>query len=310
MSRMPAHEPVAATPSSTGIALALDARARQLGDGLTVRRLLPSAARRMVGPFVFFDHLGPVALAPGQGVDVPPHPHIGLATVTYLFDGELVHRDSLGSQVAIRPGDINWMVAGRGIVHSERSGPEPRRTGARLHGLQLWVALPEADEDAEPTFHHHPASTLPRVDREGVSIRVLAGEAYGVSSPVRTQSPLFYADLVVPGGCAVPIPSGHQERAVYLVEGELHGEGGRATPERVGPARMLVLEPGARPRLQAASDSRLVVLGGAPLEGPRHIWWNFVASSRQRIERAKRAWQDGEFPSVPGDEHERMPAPE
>src|ERR671935_1883646 len=194
-------------------------RVRDLGDGFQVRRVLPAAAKRTVGPFVFFDQMGPVTLAPGKGLDVRPHPHIGLATVTYLFEGEIVHRDSLGSHQPIRPGAINWMTAGRGIVHSERTGPELRKTGSRMNGLQLWVALPLAHEESEPAFDHHPADTLPSLDVAGARIRVLAGSAYGERSPVKTFAPLFYADVAIPGGCELAVPSEHEEGAADFVAG-------------------------------------------------------------------------------------------
>ena len=291
-------------PSTPAIATIIDARPRAI-DGFPVRRLLPSVARRLVGPFIFFDHMGPAALAPGEGMDVRPHPHIGLATVTYLFEGEIVHRDSLGSCRPIRPGDINWMTAGRGIVHSERTSQELRRSGSRANGLQLWVALPLAHEEAEPAFHHHPAHTLPALEQAGARICVLAGRAYGVESPVRTFSPLFYVDIVMTVGCDLPVPSAHEERAVYVVEGAV-----ACGAERAEPGRMLVFTPGADVRLRAETASRVVLIGGAPIDGNRHIWWNFVASSKERIERAKRDWKDGRFPKVPGDDVEFVPLPE
>jgi redox-sensitive bicupin YhaK (pirin superfamily) len=238
-------------------------------------------------------------------MDVRPHPHIGLATVTYLFEGGIVHRDSLGSHQRIRPGEINWMTAGCGIAHSERTGPELRRTGSRMNGLQLWVALPLAHEEADPEFHHHPADALPVLEREGARIRVLAGSAYGRTSPVRTFSPLFYVDVAMPAGCELPLPREHEERAAYVVEGAV-GCGA----ERAEPGRMLVFVPGADVRLRTGTDSRIVLVGGAPIDGKRHIWWNFVSTSKERIERAKRDWKDGRFPRVPGDEVEFVPLPE
>ncbi|HVI00616.1 MAG TPA: pirin family protein [Enhygromyxa sp.] len=282
----------------------IDARPRDLG-GFSVRRVLPFAARRMVGPFTFFDHMGPAEFAPGEGMDVRPHPHIGLATVTYLFEGEIVHRDSLGSHQPIRPGDINWMTAGRGIVHSERTGTELRRTGSRLDGLQLWVALPSAHEETEPEFHHHPAHTLPTVELAGARLRVLAGTAYGETSPVHTFSPLFYVDTTLPAGGELALPLDHEERAAYVIEGAI-----TCGTERAEPGRMLVFTPGREVLLRAASDARVALIGGAPLDGQRHIHWNFVSSSTERIERARQDWKDGRFPKVPGDEQEFIPLPD
>jgi redox-sensitive bicupin YhaK (pirin superfamily) len=290
--------------SAPTIETIIESRPRDLG-GFRVRRLLPSAARRLVGPFLFFDHMGPTHFAVGQGVDVRPHPHINLATVTYLFEGELVHRDSLGSHQPIRPGDINWMTAGCGIVHSERTAPEERARGATLHGIQLWVALPKEHEETTPAFRHHPAATLPELEQGGVRLRVLAGSAYGVSSPVKTLSPLFYLQASMPAGSELAVTDEHAERAAYVVQGAVRCEG-----EHSEAARMLVFSPGTQPTLRAESDSTVMLLGGAPLEAERHIWWNFVSSSAERIERAKRDWKEGRFPKVPGDELERIPLPE
>jgi redox-sensitive bicupin YhaK (pirin superfamily) len=302
MSVWPTVGPVSSRgPETSPIATFIDACLRDLG-GFTVGRVLPSAARRQVGPFVFFDHM---ALAPGQGVDVRPHPHIGLATVTYLFEGEIVHRDSLGTHQPIRPGDINWMTAGRGIVHSERSPPELRRADSHLHGLQLWVALPLEHEETAPEFHHHPAGSLPSLELSGARIRVLAGDAYGERSPVKTFSPLFYAEVAMPAGCDLPVPGEHEERAAYVVDGAV-----TCSNERAEPHRMLVFAKGAEVTLHATGEARVVLLGGAPLEGERHVWWNFVSSSRERIEEAKRDWKEGRFPNVPGDEAEFIPLPD
>jgi len=304
MSVTECSEPVCTSPKATpAVATMIDARTRDVG-GHPVRRLLPSRARRTVGPFIFFDHMGPAAFPAGSGVDVRPHPHIGLATVTYLLDGELLHRDSVGSEQAIRPGDVNWMTAGRGIVHSERTPADSRRGVSRLHALQLWVALPAALEECEPSFVHHPGRTLPRVDVAGAAVRVLAGSAYGVSSPVRTPSPLLYLEASLPAGGELSLPGECEERAVYVVEGAI-GCGG----ERAGPGRMLVFVKGAEVALRAEEASRVVLVGGAPIDGERHIFWNFVSSSRERIERAKREWRDGRFPTVPGDEGELEPLP-
>ncbi len=300
MSFTPAPVPVErAAPGRTVIA----PRVRDLG-GFSVRRVLPAPFHRMVGPFVFFDHMGPADFAPGGGIDVRPHPHINLATVTYLFEGEIVHRDSLGSAQAIRPGAINWMTAGRGIVHSERTGPELRAAGHRLHGLQIWVALPGALEESDPSFHHHPADTLPVVEGDGLRARVLVGSGFGATSPVPAASPLLYADLDLAAGATAPIAADLPERAVYLVAGAVAIGG-----TRFEAGQMIVLEPGDR-ELRADGASRLVLIAGEPLDGPRFIEWNFVSSSRERIEEAKSAWRERRFPLVPGDEQEFIPLPD
>jgi redox-sensitive bicupin YhaK (pirin superfamily) len=305
MSVLPDIEPAAGPcPGTPQLATAIDARARDLG-GFTVGRVLPSTARKLIGPFIFFDHMGPAAFPPGRGIDVRPHPHIGLATVTYLFAGEIVHRDSLGSHQPIRPGDVNWMTAGRGIVHSERTGAELRQTGSPLDGLQLWVALPLRHEETDPDFHHYPARDLPSLITAGARIRVLAGSAFGERSPVRTLSPLFYVDAALPAGSELPLPDEHEERAAYVVSGTV--ECGNEQAER---GRMLVFTPGAPATLRAVSDARVALVGGAPIDGERHIFWNFVSSSQARIEQAKRDWREGRFAKVPGDEREFIPLPE
>ena len=304
MSALPTAEPVCTDrPATPQLATVIDARQRDLGD-LVVGRVLPSAARRMVGPFIFFDHMGPADLPPGHGIDVRPHPHIGLATVTYLFEGEIIHRDSLGSHQAIRPGDVNWMTAGRGIVHSERTAAERRREGSRLNGLQLWVALPAAHEQTAPQFHHHPADTLPVIEVAGARVRIIAGEAYGRCSPVTTFSPLFCADVSLPPGCEFALTDAYSERAAYVIDGHLSCE-----REPAGPGSMLVFARGASAVLRTERGARVAVLGGEPV-GERHIYWNFVSSSLGRIEQAKRDWREGRFPKVPGDEHEFIPLPE
>ena len=305
MSVLPDIEPASAPCSGTPqIATVIEARPRDLG-GFTVGRVLPAPARKLVGPFIFFDHMGPAAFAPGRGIDVRPHPHIGLATVTYLFEGEIVHRDSLGSHQPIRPGDVNWMTAGRGIAHSERTGSELRHSGSRLDGLQLWVALPLGHEETHPEFHHHPARDLPAAGIGGVRIRVLAGSAFGETSPVRTFSPLFYVDAALPGGSELPLPGEHEERAAYVVSGAV-----ACGNERAERGRMLVFTPGAKATLRAVNDARVALIGGAPIDGERHIFWNFVSSSQARIEQAKRDWREGRFPKVPGDEQEFIPVPD
>jgi redox-sensitive bicupin YhaK (pirin superfamily) len=270
-------------------------RPRDLG-GFTVARVLPAAERRMVGPFVFLDQMGPADFAPGSGIDVRPHPHIGLATVTYLFRGEILHRDSLGSVQPIRPGEINWMTAGQGIAHSERTPPAIRASGGTLAGLQSWIALPKDDEETAPSFAHHGAAALPVVDGEGRRVRVLIGTIYGARSPVRTFSETLYADVSLTSGATLPVPAEPEERALYLVEGTVEIAG-----EAIAPGRLLVLRPAAKIAVIARSAARLMLLGGAKLDGPRHLWWNFVSSSRERIEQAKADWRDGRFPPVPGD---------
>jgi len=289
---------------ATNIEIAVIPRASDLGGGFTVMRALPTAQRRMVGPFVFLDQMGPVQLDAGRGLDVRPHPHIGLATVTYLFDGEILHRDSLGSVQPIRPGELNWMSAGRGIVHSERTPPELRPSGPRVAGLQAWVGLPARDEDSEPAFVHHGAAELPVVDEAGVSIRVIAGDAFGARSPVATRSPLFYVDVTLAPPARLQVPADHEERAAYLVSGSVEIDG-----ETRPPGQLLVFRRGADVVITAATAARLMLLGGEPLDGPRHVWWNFVSSSRERIEQAKDDWRAGRFAPVPG-ETEFIPLPE
>jgi redox-sensitive bicupin YhaK (pirin superfamily) len=304
MSHLPDKEPEPMETASAVIDLVIEGRPRDLG-GLMVRRALPSTLRRHVGPFVFFDHMGPVAFGPGAGIDVRPHPHIALATVTYLFEGEILHRDSLGSKQAIVPGDVNWMIAGRGIVHSERTAPERRVAGAPLHGIQAWVALPTAEEERPPLFEHHPASAMPVVDRPGVTVRVIAGEAYGARSPVAVLSPTLYADAVMAAGAELAMPAGHAQRAAYVVEGSVECDA------RVfSPGAMIVFRGQVEPSVKAREASRLMLLGGEPVDGERHVWWNFVASTKERIERAKADWKEGRFPKVPGDEVEFIPLPE
>ena len=285
------------------VELLIEPRERSLGDGINVRRILPAPERRMVGPFIFVDHIGPLSLAPDHGMDVRPHPHINLATVTYLFEGEIVHRDSLGVEQPIRPGAVNWMTAGRGIVHSERSPAEARKTGPRMHGLQLWVVLPTEQEEAEPTFHHHAADTIPQVERPGARLRVVAGAAYGARSPVKVLSPLFYVEAMLDAGTELALPDEYAGRAVYVVDGAIVCD-----DVRHGAHTFLVMRPGAA-RIRAVEPSRVMLLGGAPLDGERHIFWNFVSSRRERIEQAKDQWRAREFPRIPGDDKEFIPLP-
>jgi redox-sensitive bicupin YhaK (pirin superfamily) len=281
-----------------------------LGDGFIVTRILPQAARRSIGPFLFFDYFGPVDFAPGKGVDVRPHPHIGLATVTYLFDGAQVHRDTLGSVQEIRPGDVNWMTAGRGIAHSERTGEELRRAGHRLHGIQTWVGLPQKDEEAEPGFQHFAARDLPEREEQGVLLRMVTGEAFGLKSPVKTFSPIFYAEARFEQSGVMTVTPDHEERALFIVEGELQIGGGAHGVEVHGEGAMLFLEPGEVVTLFATAPARVMLLGGAPLDGPRHLWWNFFSASKDRIEAAKSDWRAVRFGKIPGDDKEFIPLPD
>jgi redox-sensitive bicupin YhaK (pirin superfamily) len=283
------------------VELAVGPRLRPLGV-LSVNRVWPTPRRRLIGPFVFFDHLQPTSLPPGLGLDVPPHPHIGLATVTYLFAGELLHRDSLGFRQAIRPREVNWMTAGRGIVHSERTPDEQRAHGGALHGTQTWVALPRAAEDCAPNFAHYPAHVLPEVELAGVQLRVIAGAAFGARSPVATLSDLFYVEAQMRSGARLTLDPELGERAVYVVEGIVAIAGQPYSGNRIA-----VLRDAIPVEVVAVQPCRLM-LGGAPLEGQRFIWWNFVASSTERIEAAKDDWRRRRFAAVPG-ETEFMPLP-
>lgn len=299
-----AHDPVPGNAASCdAVETVIIPRSRDLGS-FSVRRALPSAERRMVGPFVFFDQMGPSEFLLGQGMDVRPHPHIGLSTVTYLFDGEVMHRDSLGTALAIKPGALNWMTAGRGITHSERTRPELRGGGAMLSGIQAWVALSSQDEEREPDFTHYEAEALPSLGGEGKQVRVIAGSLLGATSPVRVSSPMFYADARLDPGAAFPLDAVHDERAIYTVDGEVEIAG-----DVFGPGRLLVFRPGDAITIRARSRARFMALGGEPMDGPRHLWWNFVSSRLDRIEQAKADWRAGRFDTVPGD-HEFIPLPE
>lgn len=287
----------------TQIDLVIRPRDRDLG-GFSVRRVLPFAKRRLVGPFVFFDHMGPADFAPGGGMDVRPHPHIGLATVTYLFSGGILHRDSLGYVQEIQPGAVNWMTAGKGIVHSERTPPALRETGFHIEGIQSWVALPIADEQAEPSFVHHPADTLPRKSGDGLEMCLIAGAAYGLESPVKVFSPMFYVDVKMDEGASLDLPH-YQERAVYVVTGSLE-----LGSETVEAGAMAVLEDNSdAASITAQEASHVMLLGGDSLDGPRNIYWNFVHSDPAMIDAAKDTWRAGEFAKVPG-ESEWIPLPE
>ncbi|MBX3663293.1 MAG: pirin family protein [Burkholderiales bacterium] len=273
-------------------------------DGLPVRRLLPSAGRKMIGPFIFFDHMGPAQFSPGQGLDVRPHPHIGLATVTYLFDGAIMHRDSLGFEQRITPGDVNWMTAGHGIVHSERS-PEDERSRARgLHGIQTWIALPRAHERTEPAFAHHPKKTLPVLQWPEAELRLIAGSGWGERAPVNTFSPMFYGAVTARAAAQFAIPAEHEERALYVIDGEVRADG-----NPVAPLTIAVFAPGSAIEIATAGPAQLMVFGGAALDGDRFIHWNFVASSRELIDEARTRWREQRFPRVPG-ESEFIPLPE
>ncbi len=281
-------------------------RTSDLGDHFEVRRALPSREKRMVGPFVFLDQMGPHVFAPGRGLDVRPHPHIGLATVTYLFEGEIFHRDSLGTAQAIRPGEVNWMTAGSGIVHSERSAPERREHGQTLAGLQCWVALPRRHEESAPGFVHVDADGLPLVEGDGVRARVIAGSFAGRSSPVPALSPLFYVDVQLDAHATIVVPADYHERAAYVVSGRV--QVGQEGAYEAG--QLLVLKPGRTVDLAAgAQPVRLMLLGGEPMDGPRAILWNFVSSSKDRLEQAAEDWRAQRFAPVPG-EHEFIPLPE
>jgi redox-sensitive bicupin YhaK (pirin superfamily) len=305
MSFFPGKDPKPGdAPACDAIELMIVPRSVDLG-GFSVRRALPHARRRMVGPFIFFDHFGPAVLREGQGIDVRPHPHIGLATVTFLFDGEIVHRDSLGTAMPIRPGELNWMTAGRGIVHSERTSAERRTGGERLHGLQCWVAMPANDEEIDPSFAHHDQSDLPIIAGDGKSVRVIAGSLFGQRSPVATLSDTLFADATLAPGATLPFDADTEERALYIVAGEIDIMG-----DRFAAGQLLVFRPGDAIAVTAASDARVVLVGGATMDGPRHIWWNFVSSRKERIEQAKAEWKARRFDIVPGDEDEFIPLPE
>ncbi len=304
MSWQSAEEPEAVnSPSCKALQRVIVPRPRDLG-GFQVRRVLPSLQQRSIGPFVFFDQMGPARLNPGQGIDVRPHPHIGLATVTYLFTGTIVHRDSLGSVQAIEPGAVNWMTAGRGIVHSERSDQELRKQAQKLYGIQSWVALPAKYEETVPDFVHYPTEALPKLEGDGKTVRIIAGSMFGKTSPVKTHSPLFYCEVTARAAASVNLETGYQERALYLLEGEVEIAG-----QLFNPGRLLVFSAGDEIAVKTLSRVRLLLLGGEPLDGPRHVWWNFVSSSRERIEQAKADWKSGRFTGVPGDD-EFIPLPE
>ena len=282
--------------------LVINAKARDIA-GFPVRRALPAIERRMIGPFVFLDQMGPTQLRPGQGLDVLPHPHIGLSTMTYLFEGEIIHRDSLGTVQAIRPGAVNWMTAGRGIAHSERT-PVAASGSAALSGIQFWVALPKAHEEMDPAFAHLEADELPVLADGMVTVRIVAGAAFGGESPLRAPHPMLCLDVALAKDTSWQLPSGYPERALYVASGAVAVAGTTHTQ-----GRLLVFPAGHPAEVRAVADARLVVLGGEPMDGPRHIWWNFVSSSKERIEQAKLDWKLGRFAAVPG-ETNFIPLPE
>ncbi|MDG4891398.1 MULTISPECIES: pirin family protein [unclassified Mesorhizobium] len=305
MSFFPGNDPEAGDAFACDqIELMVIPNAKDIG-GFEVRRALPTAKRRLVGPFIFFDRMGPAILRAGHAIDVRPHPHIGLSTVTYLFDGKIRHRDSLGTEMVIAPGDVNLMTAGRGIVHSERTPEELRRAPMSISGLQTWLALPDSKEEIAPVFANTSVVQLPEIDAEGVSGRVVIGEFSGLRSPVATASETLYADLRLAAGASVKIPGDAEERAIYTLEGEVSIAGDRFPAER-----LLVFKPGEEIVVSSERGAHFMLFGGASLGSKRYIWWNFVSSSKERIEQAKEEWKTGRFDIVPGDEEEFIPLPE
>jgi redox-sensitive bicupin YhaK (pirin superfamily) len=298
------NDPVAGDPQSCdALELVIVPRARDIG-GFEVNRALPHGKRQMVGPFIFFDQMGPAQFLEGHGMDVRPHPHIGLATVTYLFDGAVMHRDSEGNQLEITPGAMNLMTAGRGIAHSERTPDHLRAHSHHMSGIQSWIALPEGQEEIAPSFQHFAADILPTVSDHGVEAKIIAGKVYGKASPVETVSDWFYAEVVLAEGATAPLDNDHEERAIYVAIGEIEVAG-----ERFEAPRLLVFRPGDRITVKATKPARIMLLGGTAMKGPRYIWWNFVSSSKERIEQAKADWKSGRFDPVP-DETEFIPLPE
>jgi redox-sensitive bicupin YhaK (pirin superfamily) len=285
------------------MSLIIAPRVHDLG-GFQVRRAVPSLQARSVGPLVFVDHMGPATFDAGRGVDVRPHPHIGLATVTFLWSGRITHRDTLGSVQDIEPGDVNWMTAGRGIAHSERTPPALREQPHPLHGLQTWVALPRGVEETEPAFFHHAAATLPQQRRDGAWLRVVAGRAYGEESPVRVYADTLYVAIDLDAGAELALDDSHAQRALYVLEGDAQLDGADIPTQH-----LVLLDAGTRPRLRAKTPLRAMLLGGEPLDGPRHMWWNFVSSSKERIEQAKLDWIEGRFGAIAG-ETEFIPLPD
>jgi len=306
MSWLPDKDPVLGDRHSCdALELVVVPRVRDLGDGFSVRRALPHQKRQMVGPFIFFDQMGPVQFVGGQGMDVRPHPHIGLATVTYLFDGRVMHRDSEGNALEITPGAMNLMTAGRGIAHSERSPASARTNGEGMFGIQSWIALPRQHEEMAPSFQHFDAASLPTIEDGGLRARIIAGAAFGRKSPVGMVSEWLYAEVLLDAGVSAPLDPDQEERAIYVAEGEVDIAG-----DKFAAPQLLVFRPGDRITAKATRPARLMFLGGAALEGPRYIWWNFVSSRKERIEEAKEQWKAGRFALVPGDETEFIPLPQ
>lgn len=303
MSWMPGADPELNTDCPDAVEVVIVPRTGDLGE-FEVRRALPSRKKRMVGPFIFWDEMGPGEFLTGKGIDVRPHPHIGLSTVTYLFDGKLQHRDSLGTDLEIEPGALNLMSAGKGIVHSERTSQKVRQTPSRLFGIQSWLAQPKTLEDSEPRFIHHSREELPLVEGEGKKVKVLLGQAYGAASPAATDWDTLYLDVHLEAGASLPVPVEAEERAVYPLFGTVEIAG-----ETYPANQMIVLRPGREVTIRAIEPVRLAILGGQAMDGPRHIWWNFVASSKERIEQAKEDWRQGRFDKVPGDDKEFIPLP-
>ena len=307
MSWLPDKDPVLGDKASCdALELIVVPRVRDLGDGFSVRRALPHAKRQMVGPFIFFDQMGPVQLVAGRGMDVRPHPHIGLATVTYLFDGRVMHRDSEGNALEITPGAMNLMTAGRGIAHSERTPANVRASGGGMFGIQSWIALPQDHEEMAPSFQHFDAAVLPTIEDGGLRARVIAGSAFGQKSPVGwCRNGFTPKSCSTPPAPTAPLDADHEERAIYVTEGEIDVAG-----DTFEAPRLLVFRPGDRITVKATRPSRLMFLGGAALEGPRYLWWNFVSSRKERIEQAKEEWKSGRFALIPGDDKEFIPLPE
>ena len=306
MSWLPDKDPVLGDQHSCdALELVVVPRVRDLGDGFSVRRALPHGRRQMVGPFIFFDQMGPVQLMAGRGMDVRPHPHIGLATVTYLFEGRVTHKDSEGNDMDITPGAMNLMTAGRGIAHSERTPAGMRATGGGMYGIQSWIALPQDREEMAPGFEHFDAASLPILEDGGLRARVIAGSSFGQKSPVGMVSEWFYAEVMLDAGASAPLDADHEERAIYVIQGEIEVAG-----DKFEAPRLLIFRPGDRITVTATRPSRLMFLGGAALEGPRYLWWNFVSSRKERIEQAKEEWKTGKFALIPGDEKEFIPLPE
>ena len=305
MRRLPLPDPLLGEAAAAdAIETIIVPRLRDIG-AFVVKRALPAQQRQMVGPFIFLDAFGPGEAISGEKFDVRPHPHIGLATVTYIYQGSIIHRDSVGSEQAIHPGDVNWMTAGRGIAHSERAPKESYGKTVKVHGFQTWVALPKVSEEAAPTFHHHGQAELPIITGDGATVRLAVGSLYGERAPVATFSEMFFADVMLEASAKLPLDASHEERAAYLAEGTVEIGG-----ETFEPDRLILFKPGEGMTITAKTAARLILLGGEPMDGPRHIWWNFVSSTMERIEQAKADWKAGRFDKVFGDEKDFIPLPE